>query len=335
MAPAAAPGPSTWPGRASWAPGGRGRLRTPAAPRRRSPGLTGLGLAGLGLAGCLAERLAQQRRVVRAHLECEMRQRRAPVRAGGQRVAHQRRGVTGPGPGGLITPGPAVPLAAQPALAVQVLHHRHHGGVSRRPVVMQSVDHLADKHRPAPLPQPVHDHRFQLTETSHSHSRTWLCQTTRPPLPTITHRASPRFRHRLTFLPASRPGAASGPGTHRKRPGLACSTPRRRPGKVPGECPRAEGGCAGTAAATVNATFLLSVLVDMSATTDAPGGELPGDPDAAIRLLYSRHARALHAYVARFGPDRASADDIVQETFIRAWRHLPQLSADNRPIRPC
>jgi RNA polymerase sigma-70 factor, ECF subfamily len=72
----------------------------------------------------------------------------------------------------------------------------------------------------------------------------------------------------------------------------------------------------------------------MSATTDAPGGELPGDPDAAIRQLYSRHARALHAYVARFCPDRASADDIVQETFIRAWRHLPQLSADDRPIRP-
>jgi RNA polymerase sigma-70 factor, ECF subfamily len=24
----------------------------------------------------------------------------------------------------------------------------------------------------------------------------------------------------------------------------------------------------------------------------------------------------------------------VQETFIRAWRHLPQLSADDRPIRP-
>jgi len=24
----------------------------------------------------------------------------------------------------------------------------------------------------------------------------------------------------------------------------------------------------------------------------------------------------------------------VQETFIRAWRHLPQLSADDRPVRP-
>ena len=72
----------------------------------------------------------------------------------------------------------------------------------------------------------------------------------------------------------------------------------------------------------------------MSATTDVPGRGLPGDPDAAIRQLYSDHARALRAYIARFGPDRASADDIVQETFIRAWRHLPQLSADDRPIRP-
>ena len=72
----------------------------------------------------------------------------------------------------------------------------------------------------------------------------------------------------------------------------------------------------------------------MSAITNAPSGELPGDADAAIRQLYSHHAKALHGYVEQFCPDRASADDIVQETFIRAWRHLPQLSADDRPIRP-
>ena len=29
-----------------------------------------------------------------------------------------------------------------------------------------------------------------------------------------------------------------------------------------------------------------------------------------------------------------SADDIVQETFIRAWRRLPELTADERPVRP-
>ena len=72
----------------------------------------------------------------------------------------------------------------------------------------------------------------------------------------------------------------------------------------------------------------------MAAITDAPRDGLGGDPDAVIRELYSHYAKALHGYVEQFCPDRASADDIVQETFIRAWRHLPQLSADDRPIRP-
>ena len=67
---------------------------------------------------------------------------------------------------------------------------------------------------------------------------------------------------------------------------------------------------------------------------DAPHSDLPGDADAAIRQLYSDHAQALFSYVRRFCPDQASADDIVQETFIRAWRHLPQLRGDGRPIRP-
>jgi RNA polymerase sigma-70 factor, ECF subfamily len=86
--------------------------------------------------------------------------------------------------------------------------------------------------------------------------------------------------------------------------------------------------------ARLNRLLLLSVIVGMSVITNAPGGQLPRDADAAIRELYSSHAKALHRYVERFCPDRASADDIVQETFIRAWRHLPQLSADDRPIRP-
>src|ERR1700740_2543894 len=72
----------------------------------------------------------------------------------------------------------------------------------------------------------------------------------------------------------------------------------------------------------------------MAAILNSPRGELPPDADAAVRQLYSHHAGALHGYVERFCPDRASADDIVQETFIRAWRHLPQLNADDRPVRP-
>ncbi len=76
------------------------------------------------------------------------------------------------------------------------------------------------------------------------------------------------------------------------------------------------------------------MIVDVTANTAAPCSDLPGDTDAAIRQLYSDHAEALFSYVRRFCPDQASADDIVQETFIRAWRHLPQLRADSRPIRP-
>jgi RNA polymerase sigma-70 factor (ECF subfamily) len=72
----------------------------------------------------------------------------------------------------------------------------------------------------------------------------------------------------------------------------------------------------------------------VSSIPNATFGELPRDADAAVRELYSRHAKALHNYVERLSPDRASADDIVQETFIRAWRNLPVLSADDRPVRP-
>src|SRR6476661_7931232 len=84
----------------------------------------------------------------------------------------------------------------------------------------------------------------------------------------------------------------------------------------------------------VNITFLLSVIVGMTANTGGPCSDLPGDTDAAIRQLFSDHAEDLFSYVRRFCPDQAGADDIVQETFIRAWRHLPQLRADSRPIRP-
>ena len=72
----------------------------------------------------------------------------------------------------------------------------------------------------------------------------------------------------------------------------------------------------------------------MTAIIDPHRDELDGDPDAAIREMYAHHAKALRGYVQLFCPDQASADDIVQETFIRAWRHLPRLSAGDRPVRP-
>jgi len=65
----------------------------------------------------------------------------------------------------------------------------------------------------------------------------------------------------------------------------------------------------------------------MLAISDTARGEPADDADAAVPQLYEHHARALRRYVERFYPDQAGAEDIVQETFIRAWRHLPQLSS--------
>ena len=72
----------------------------------------------------------------------------------------------------------------------------------------------------------------------------------------------------------------------------------------------------------------------MLAISDADRDEAAGDADDAVRQLYVRHAGALRRYVERFCPDRSSADDIVQETFIRAWQHLPRLSAAGPQVRP-
>lgn len=58
------------------------------------------------------------------------------------------------------------------------------------------------------------------------------------------------------------------------------------------------------------------------------------DPEAAMmRVLYDEHAAALWRYALRLTGDAARAEDVVQETLLRAWRH-PEVSADpDRPAR--
>ena len=59
----------------------------------------------------------------------------------------------------------------------------------------------------------------------------------------------------------------------------------------------------------------------------------PVRDEQLIRALYADHAASLFAFVLRLlNGDRASAEDVVQETLLRAWRHADELSADR--VRP-
>jgi RNA polymerase sigma-70 factor (ECF subfamily) len=61
---------------------------------------------------------------------------------------------------------------------------------------------------------------------------------------------------------------------------------------------------------------------------DAPSDE------RLLRVLYDEHAAALLAFAQRLTGDRARAEDVVQETLLRAWRHASALSAERGSVRP-
>jgi RNA polymerase sigma-70 factor (ECF subfamily) len=53
------------------------------------------------------------------------------------------------------------------------------------------------------------------------------------------------------------------------------------------------------------------------------------DPDAgSMRVLCDQHAAALWRYAVRLTGDRGRAEDVVQETLLRAWQH-PEVADDN------
>ena len=54
----------------------------------------------------------------------------------------------------------------------------------------------------------------------------------------------------------------------------------------------------------------------------------------AMRVLYDEHAAPLRRYAMRLTGDHARAEDVVQETLLRAWQH-PEATADHeRSPRP-
>ena len=61
---------------------------------------------------------------------------------------------------------------------------------------------------------------------------------------------------------------------------------------------------------------------------------MAGSQVALMQQLYDEHAAALWGYCLRLtGQDRTRAEDLVQETMLRAWRNLGRLDASQGSVR--
>ncbi|MFY1632202.1 sigma-70 family RNA polymerase sigma factor [Solwaraspora sp. WMMB335] len=56
--------------------------------------------------------------------------------------------------------------------------------------------------------------------------------------------------------------------------------------------------------------------------------------DAALRAVIEQHREMLLGYCIRLtGGDRHMAEDVVQETFVKAWQHVEKLTAERGSVR--
>ena len=75
-------------------------------------------------------------------------------------------------------------------------------------------------------------------------------------------------------------------------------------------------------------------------TTVGPRSIQLGDEDEAgfedpLEMVYRLHAQPLHRFLMRLTRgDRREAEDLLQETFLRAWRYLHDHAADVESLRP-
>jgi len=73
-----------------------------------------------------------------------------------------------------------------------------------------------------------------------------------------------------------------------------------------------------------------------AAVMDRPRPYVQEGPDEELmRVLYREHAGPLLAYVLRLvAGDRHRAEDVVQETLLRAWRNADRLGGTGGSVRP-
>lgn len=66
-----------------------------------------------------------------------------------------------------------------------------------------------------------------------------------------------------------------------------------------------------------------------------PGSRRPRESsdETLIRTLYHEHGHSLLAYATRLTGDRAAAEDVVQETLVRAWKHAASMVNERGSVR--
>ena len=68
-----------------------------------------------------------------------------------------------------------------------------------------------------------------------------------------------------------------------------------------------------------------------AAASGRTAGDLRGEE--LIRRLYQEHGRSVLAYAIRLTGDRAAAEDVLQETLIRAWKHAEAMENGKGSVR--
>ncbi len=69
------------------------------------------------------------------------------------------------------------------------------------------------------------------------------------------------------------------------------------------------------------------------ARSSRPAQPAPNADEDLVRELYQEHGRSLLAYATRLTGDRAAAEDVVQETLIRAWKNADKMVAERGSVR--